>query len=243
MLALQIEDSSGTRQLPLLQPVCRVGAAADSEIRLEGTAPVALVLFLQEQRLFVLNRSGAILQCEKQPIPVGQRVLWPLLHPIQLGTAVLRPIRISERVPPAVAEPASNAGSAQVRKLQATASLWPQLVVIFACALLAVPMIASLLNSNTSGNDSIQMQLCLQELGKALEQPQLQPIVRDRLQTLADLLQRCRMATANGSTAEHPDRRDALAYCQSLAGADLDAITDFERHLACQFAFLLAEGG
>jgi hypothetical protein len=242
MLALQIEDSSGNRQLPLLQPVCRVGAAADNEIRLDGTAHVALVLFQQEQGLFVLNRTGAALHCGKLSIPAEQRVLWPLLQPLQLGAAVLRPVRVSERTAPLPSEPAGGTSPATVRKPGTSGSLRPQLMVILACALLAVPIIATLLSSDTSETTSVQMRLCLQELGMALEQAQ-QPIVKNRLHTLAQLLQRCRMATANGLTAEHPDRRDALAYCQSLAGAELDAVTDFERHLTQRLAFLLAEGG
>ena len=242
MLALQIEDSSGTRQLPLLQPVCRVGSAADSEIRLDGSVQVALVLFQQDQRLFVLNRSGAPLQSGKLLIPAGQRVPWPLLQPLRLGATTLRPVRMSEQALAGAAEPAANAPPASVRKPAGAAAQRTQLLVIFTCVLLAVPMTASLLGPDTSAATSQQMQFCLQELGTVLERPELQPSVRDRLQTLAGLLQRCRMAAANGWTAEHPDRRDALAYCQSLAGAELDAVSDFERQLAHQFTFLLAEG-
>ena len=241
-LTLQIEDSSGMRQVKLLQPVCRVGSAAGSEIRIAGTAPVALVLFQQEQQLQVLNRSGKTVLCGQQQVPSGQRVPWPVQLPLQLGSTVLTPLKVADR--PAAREFDTMAGPelSKSTETQGLRSQRPQLLVIIACAILAVPLTASLLRSETSSPAALQMQVCLQELGNLLDQPQLQPAARDRLQTLAHLLQRCRMATSNGRTAEHPDRRDALAFCQSLASTELDSVSQFERQLARQLSILLAEG-
>lgn len=240
-LALQIEDSLGVRQFSLLHPVCRVGSAAECEIRLDGIADAALVLFQQEHRLFVQNRSGQRLLCGRQQLPFGQRVPWPMLHPIQLGNVVLTPMRASERAVSHDSAPAVCGDS--VLKSIAGGAQRAQILLIVACLILAVPLTVRLLRPHQTRHTSLPMQECLQELGLALDQPQLQPNVRHRLQTLAQLLQRCRMAEGDGRTVQNSDRRDAIAYCQSLAAAELDSVSDFERRLARHLAFLLAEGG
>lgn len=265
--AIRIQDTSGVRIAALNQPVCRIGAAASCPIRASLPLPHALTTVLQGHVVQVINRLSTPITCGRLQLAPGHPQIWPIGATLQVGETKLTLINAQRsavtdpalRTPDTATATAAAAtigkSSPQTTPVSAASaksaagnglSNGMRLTIIGVCGALSTLLLVA--NAPPAEHHaSAPVTACLQELEDALRRTPHHAPARSRLETLADLVARCRLQPSAGNGSLTPAERDAIEYCRSLAGSKAgrdpnSSVTPAERRLATRIADLLAEG-
>lgn len=261
--AIRIQDASGVRIATLNQPVCRIGTAASCPIRAALPLPHAITTVLQGHVVQVINRLTTPITCGRLLLAPGQPHTWPVGATLQVGETKLTLINAqrSSVTDPAQKTPDTAAAATTGKAAPQTTPESPRpakpttghglsntmrLTIIGVCGTLSALLLVDHAPP-AQNHESTPVIACLQELEEALRRTPQHAPARSRLETLADLVTRCRLHPTAGNGSLTPPERDAIEYCRSLAGstaahAQPGSVTTAERRLAARIAVLLAEG-